>query len=57
VIDHLMNNDKYREVFKAIHGTYPFTKKSEMKLWTDSEVILAVPERPEERTDHILCRD
>jgi predicted phage terminase large subunit-like protein len=40
IIDHLMNNDKYREIFKAIHGTYPYTKKSEMKLWTDSEVIL-----------------
>jgi predicted phage terminase large subunit-like protein len=40
VIDHLVNNDKYREVFKAIHGTYPFTTKSQMKLWTDSEVIL-----------------
>jgi predicted phage terminase large subunit-like protein len=40
IIDHLMNNEKYREIFKAIHGTYPYTKKSEMKLWTDSEVIL-----------------
>ena len=38
--DHLMNNERYREVFKAIHGVYPYTKKSEMKLWTDSEVIL-----------------
>lgn len=38
--DHLVNNEKYREVFKAIHGVYPYTKKSEMKLWTDSEVIL-----------------
>lgn len=40
IIDHLMNNEKYREVFKAIHGMYPYTKKSEAKLWTDSEVIL-----------------
>ena len=40
IIDHLVNNDKYREIFKAIHGVYPWTKKSEMKLWTDSEVIL-----------------
>lgn len=37
---HLINNEKYREVFKAIHGVYPFTKKSQMKLWTDSQVIL-----------------
>lgn len=40
LMDHLVNNEKYREVFKAIHGMYPYTKKSEMKLWTDSEVIL-----------------
>ena len=40
ILDHLVNNEKYREVFKAIHGVYPYTKKSEMKLWTDSEVIL-----------------
>lgn len=40
ITDHLVNNQKYREIFKAIHGVYPFTKKSEMKLWTDSEVIL-----------------
>ncbi len=38
--DHLMQNTKYREVFRAIHGVYPYTKKSDMKLWTDSEVIL-----------------
>lgn len=40
ILDHLINNEKYREIFKAIHGVYPYTKKSEMKLWTDSEVIL-----------------
>lgn len=40
IIDHLTQNEKYREVFRAIHGMYPWTKKSEMKLWTDSEVIL-----------------
>lgn len=40
ILDHLTNNEKYREIFKAIHGVYPYTKKSEMKLWTDSEVIL-----------------
>lgn len=40
IMDHLVNNENYREIFKSIHGKYPFTKKSEMKLWTDSEVIL-----------------
>lgn len=40
ISDHLVNNDIYREVFKAIHGMYPFTKKSAEKLWTDSEIIL-----------------
>lgn len=40
IIDHLVNNETYRQIFKAIHGKYPYTKKSEMKLWTDSEVIL-----------------
>lgn len=38
--DHLINNEAYREIFKVIHGTYPYTKKSDMKLWTDSEIIL-----------------
>lgn len=40
IIDHLINNESYREIFKSIHGMYPYTKKSEAKLWTDSEVIL-----------------
>lgn len=40
IIDHLMNNESYREIFKAIHGKYPYTKKSQMQLWTDSEIIL-----------------
>jgi predicted phage terminase large subunit-like protein len=40
IIGHITENEKYREVFKAIHGMYPFTSKSNMKLWTDSEVIL-----------------
>lgn len=44
--DHLMLNDKYREVFKSIHGMYPFEKKSTAKLWTDSEVILPCRTRP-----------
>ena len=40
ILEHIVNNERYREVFKTIHGVFPFTKKSEMKLWTDSEVIL-----------------
>lgn len=44
--DHLMNNQKYREVFKAIHGVYPYTKKSQMKLWTDSQIILPCRNQP-----------
>ena len=44
--DHLVNNEKYREVFKAIHGVYPFTKKSQMKVWTDSECILPCRNTP-----------
>lgn len=46
--EHLVNNRKYREVFKAIHGVYPYTKRSQMKLWTDSQIILpcrAVPKK------------
>src|SRR3990167_4841171 len=35
IVDHLTQNEKYREVFKAIYGMYPYTKKSEAKLWTD----------------------
>lgn len=46
IIEHLTNNEAYREVFKAIHGMYPFTTKSAMKLWTDSEVILPCRTRP-----------
>lgn len=46
VMEHLMNNARYREVFKAIHGMYPFTKKGDMKLWTDSEIILPCRSRP-----------
>lgn len=40
IMEHLTNNEIYRDIFYAIHGCYPFTKKSEMKLWTDSQVIL-----------------
>lgn len=44
--DHLIGNEKYREVFKAIHGMYPVDKKSNAKLWTDSEIILPCRTRP-----------
>ena len=45
IIGHLTNNVKYREVFKSIHGMYPYTKKSQAKLWTDSELILPCRKR------------
>ena len=41
-----MGNPKYREIFKAIHGMYPFEKKSKARLWTDSELILPCRTRP-----------
>lgn len=43
---HLEQNEAYREVFKAIHGMYPVTKKSSMELWTDSELILPCRKSP-----------
>jgi len=46
IIEHLMGNPKYREIFKAIHGMYPFEKKSKARLWTDSELILPCRTRP-----------
>jgi predicted phage terminase large subunit-like protein len=49
IIGHLENNQKYREVFKAIHGMYPFETRSKAKLWTDSELIL--PCRKKERKE------
>jgi len=45
ILGHLEGNEKYREVFKAIHGMYPFETKSKAKLWTDSEVILPCRKR------------
>ena len=45
IIGHLENNEKYREMFKAIHGMYPFETKSKAKLWTDSEIILPCRKR------------
>lgn len=38
---HLEGNEKYREVFKAIHGKYPDERKKKDMLWTDSQVNLA----------------
>lgn len=51
---HLTGNQKYREVFKAIHGMYPFETKSKSKLWTDSEVILPCRKR-ERKEPTISC--
>ena len=45
MLGHLENNEKYREVFRAIHGMYPFESKSKAKLWTDSELILPCRKR------------
>lgn len=42
---HLESNEKYREVFKAIHGMYPFETKNKAILWTDSELILPCRKR------------
>lgn len=44
--DHLINNEQYREVFKAIHGMYPYETRTKAKLWTDSEIILPCRARP-----------
>lgn len=46
IIEHLESNEKYREVFKSIHGMYPFVAKTKAKLWTDSEIILPCRTRP-----------
>lgn len=46
IIEHLMNNNKYREIFRSIHGMYPYETKSKAKLWTDSEIILPCRTRP-----------
>lgn len=45
ILGHLEGNEKYRAVFKAIHGVLPFESKSKAKLWTDSEVILPCRKR------------
>lgn len=45
IIGHLQGNEQYREVFKAIHGVYPYTTKHAAKLWTDSELILPCRKR------------
>lgn len=54
IIGHLEGNDKYREVFKAIHGMYPFETKHKAKLWTDSELILPCRKR-ERKEPTISC--
>lgn len=38
---HLEGNDKYREVFKTIHGMYPNEGRKKDLLWTDSQLNLA----------------
>ena len=40
IIGHLENNNRYREIFKSVHGMFPFETKHKAKLWTDSELIL-----------------
>lgn len=44
---HLENNEKYREVFKTIHGVYPdeAKRKSDL-LWSDKELNIAARKRP-----------
>lgn len=54
IIGHLTGNENYREIFKAIHGMYPFEKKSMAKLWTDSEIILPCRKR-ERKEPTISC--
>lgn len=54
ILGHLTGNEQYREVFKAIHGMYPFESKNKAKLWTDSEVILPCRKR-ERKEPTISC--
>lgn len=43
---HLEMNEKYREVFKAIHGMYPNeTKRKQELLWTNTELNIAARKR------------
>ena len=51
---HLTGNVQYREIFKAIHGMYPFESKNKAKLWTDSELILPCRKR-ERKEPTISC--
>lgn len=38
---HLESNEKYRAVFRAIHGVYPDGGRKKDLLWTDSQINLA----------------
>ena len=49
IIGHLENNVRYREIFRSVHGMYPFETKHKAKLWTDSELIL--PCRSQEKKE------
>lgn len=43
---HLEMNDKFRQVFKAIHGIYPNeTKRKQELLWTNTELNIAARKR------------
>ncbi len=52
--DHLMKNEKYRMVFRAIHGMLPYTSQSKSKLWKDNEIILPCRTRPLKEAS-IMC--
>lgn len=43
---HLEGNEKYREVFKSIHGVYPNEGKKKDLLWTDSQLVLSCRSKP-----------
>lgn len=43
---HMESNEKYREVFKAIHGMYPNEGKRKELLWTDSQLNIACRNKP-----------
>ena len=43
---HLESNEKYREVFKTIHGVYPNEGRKKELLWTDSKLNLACRNKP-----------
>lgn len=43
---HMESNEKFREVFKAIHGVYPTGARKKDLLWTDSQINLACRNKP-----------